>query len=302
MLVFCVFVILAAILWLSKALSEEEQRDIRCNISVVGCPDSVTRVSAIPEAMIVSVRAPGSQLLFKDSWNVPEIKIDYRHYLRNGIISLGQPELRALARHALGQGCQVLAVNPDTLLLRFTSRPPVRLPVVVDANVTTMPNCALTGPVTTTTDSVWVYSLNPFPENIRVIYTQPVRLKDVAESTRLRVPLQAPPGCRAIPDSVDIRVNVEPMISRTATVPVRTVNVPAGYKLILIPSTVNVNYTMPMSRYSDSRPKFTVTADFATLDRSFSNNRIAVRLTYAKGNFLNVYLPTDSVEYIIEKK
>ena len=69
-----------------------------------------------------------------------------------------------------------------------------------------------------------------------------------------------------------------------------------------MPSTVKVNYMQPMSKYDDTKPRFQVTADFNSLDRNFSSPRIHIALTYAKGNFINTYLSTDSVNYIVERR
>ena len=72
--------------------------------------------------------------------------------------------------------------------------------------------------------------------------------------------------------------------------------------MILIPAKVTVNYTVPMSRFDDTQPEFDAVADFNSIDGSFSSNRIKVELQRAEGNFLEVYLSADSIEYIIEQK
>lgn len=302
MLVFCLALAGATLLWFSKALNEEVTRDVRCPVQFVNVPDSVHRVTPTPEAINVSVRGAGLQLILRALGSPKPIRIDYQHYQRHNSVDLSQLQLRALARQAMGQGSTINAIQPDTLSAKFTTRPPVRLPVTVDARITTMPNCALTGHPVASTDSVWVYSLNPLPEGMTTVVTQPLRLTDVSEGQTVRVPLSTPRYVLADPDTISVSFKVEPMISRTQKVAIRTVNVPAGTKLILMPSTVNVNYMMPMSRYNDARPDFTVVADYNSLGNDFSNNHIGIRLSRATGNFLNVYLQTDSVEYIIEKR
>lgn len=301
MLVFVLFLVVAALLWLTQALNEDVTRDVRFPVEFANVPDSVHRVTPMPEALNVSVRGPGLQLMLRSLSGRKPIRIDFAHYQRHYAVDLSQMQLRALAREALGQECTVSAVQPDTISAKFTSRPPVRLPVTVDARISTLPNCALTGHPKSSVDSVWVYSLNPLPEGMTTVVTQPLRLTGVSESQTVRVPLSTPRYVLAYPDTVSVTFNVEPMISRTQKVNVTPVNVPSQYKLILMPGTVVVNYMIPMSRYNDVRPEFTVTADFRTLDSDFSNHRIAVNLTRAHGNFLNVYLQTDSVDYIIEK-
>ena len=302
MLVFCVFLFISAVLWVVMTLNEEVQKDIRARIEVVNVPDSVKLVSWLPEVVNVSVKATGNELFTYSMGKDAVIKVDYKYYCRNGRLTLGSTEMRGLARQVFGQATQVLAMNPDTLNLFYTSRRPVRLPVSIDANVVTLPNCALTSPVSVSVDSVLVYSINPLPSDMHQVNTARLELTDVSRSERVRVHLVTPPGSRAYPDSVDIIVNVEPMISRTASVPVRVTNVPAGMNMIVIPAQVTINYTLPMSRYDESKPDFDVVADFNTLDNNFASNRIKLELMRAEGNFLDVYMSEDSAEYIIERK
>lgn len=301
-LVFCAFLAVSFVLWVVMTLNEEVQKDIRATVRVTNVPDSVKMVSWLPDDINISVKATGNELFTYDMGKTAVINVDYKYYCRNGRIDLVPTEMRTLARRIFGQGTQVLAMNPDTLRVLFTSRRPVRLPVQVDAQITTLPNCALTHPVTASADSVWVYSVNPLPHSMHAVKTQRVVLGDVAKSERIPVKLVTPPGSRAYPDSVELSVSVEPMISRSARVPVRVINVPKGIKLIVIPAQVTINYTLPMSRYDDSKPTFVVTADYRSLDPDFSSNRIKVDLERAEGNFLEVYLSHDSVEYIIERR
>ncbi len=302
MLVFGAFICISAILWVVMSLNEEVQKDIRCRLEITNCPDSVMRVSPMPEAASISVKAHGTQLLAYNIGRNPTIKIDYKYYVRNGELFLSTAEMRNLARKLFGQSVQITAINPDSLHLIFTSRRPERMQLRVDSRINTLPNCALTGPVKAAIDSVLVYSPNGVPDNVRYISTVPVRLDDVANSQVIRVRIQAPTGCRVVPDSVDLRINVEPMISRAIKVPIKAINVPAHTKLILVPGQIDVNYMLPMSRYDESTPKFSVVADYNSLDSNFSSNRIKIRLARAEGNFINVYLATDSVEYMIERK
>lgn len=301
-LTFAVFVLIASVLWVVMALNEDRTIDVRATVRVVNVPDSLKLISYLPEDVSISVRATGNELLTFSVSRKAELLVDYKYYARNGHISLSSTEMRTLARRMLGQGSQIQAMTPDTLSLWYTGRRPVRLPVRVDASVTTLPNCALTRPVVSALDSVLVYSLHPLPPDFMAVPTAHLVLTDVAKSQNARVALVTPPGARAYPDSVMLGINVEPMISKRVQVPVRPLNVPSHLKMILIPAKVSVNYTVPMSRFDDTQPIFDAVADFNSLDGSFSSNRIKVELQRAEGNFLEVYLSADSIEYIIEQK
>lgn len=301
-LTFAAFVLIATVLWFVMALNEDRTMDVRANVRVVNVPDSVKLISRMPEDVSISVRATGNELLSYAVSGNAELTVDYKYYGRNGHISLSPTEMRMLARRMLGQGTQIQTMTPDTLSIWYTGRRPVRLPIRVDASVTTLPNCALTHPLAVAPDSVLVYSLHSLPQDFMTVPTAHIVLTDVAKSQNVRVALVTPPGSRAYPDSVMLGINVEPMISKRLQVRVRPVNVPAHLKMILIPAKVTVNYTVPMSRFDDTQPEFDAVADFNSIDGSFSSNRIKVELQRAEGNFLEVYLSADSIEYIIEQK
>lgn len=299
--VFCIFLGVSALLWFALTLNEEVQRELRCQIRIVNCPDSMVRVTRMPEALNASISGGGIPLHMKISLHAPVIEINYATYERQGVIELGRLQLMSLVSKTLGQEAVVQNVSPDSLRIAFTSFKPRRMPVTVDARISTLPNCALTGPVTASVDSVWLYSLTGTPSGMRSVSTVPVDLSDVSGSMTMRVPLSVPAGCRAVPDSVDLRIRVEPMISRTLQVPVTVTGVPQGMRMIVIPSAVNVSYTMPMSKYNDTPPRFSVTADYRTLPEGLTSNKIGVKLRMLSGSCTNVYLSSDSVEYILER-
>ena len=298
-LAFCVALLGATILWFSTVINEEVARDVRFRIEFVNIPDSVHNVTHLPKSLNASVRGAGMQLLFSNFFDNKSIIIDYPHYQQNNVISLNDQQLRTLIQKALGSECQITAVRIDSVGAVFTSRKPVRLPVTVDARITTLPNCMLKGKPKSSADSVWVYSLTPLPKGMTAVVTNPLVLDGITSSGSARVALSTPDGALADPDSVTISYTVEPMIMRTQKVAIRTVNVPREYRLIVMPATVNVNYMMPMSRYDEAIPEFTVTADYRTLESG--RRRIGLRLTQS-GGMVSAYLASDSAEYIIEQR
>ncbi len=301
---FLVFLVLSAVLWVILALNEDTQRDLRCGVRITNVPDSLTRVSPIPEAINVSVRAKGSQLM-KYWWHkAPTMTIDYRQYRSGNKILFSEASMKAFFRSIAGGGsAQILSVTPDSLSVTFTSQPGIKLPVKLDAHVVPAPQYVLVNKPRTLTDSVTLYSLNDVNTMLKSIHTKKIVLNDVRKSQVMRVPLVVPERSRAIPDSVDVSIEVEPLISKTRKVSVVPVNVPRGMKLIAVPSQVEVYYMVPMSIYkkSESDPKFRVEADYRTVTDSLSE-RIAVNLVYAPKDFTNVFLSTDSVDFILEQQ
>lgn len=302
-MVFMVFLAIAAVLWIIMSLNEETQRDLRCSVVITNVPDSMTRISPLPEALNVSVRAKGTELL-KYLWKRrPTMNIDYRQYKSGDKIQFSDASLKAFFRSMVGGGCQILSVTPDTLSLVFTSQPGVKVPVRLNAAITPAPHYILVGKPRAFIDSVMLYSASGNTTRHTSVNTYPVTLSDVRKSQIIRVPIDAPRNTRAIPDSVEVSFEVEPLISKTRKVTVTTLNMPEGMKLITVPQQIEVYYMVPMNVYkkSEAEPKFKVVADYNTINPN-SDERVAVTLAYAPKDFINVFLSTDSVDYIIEQR
>lgn len=302
MLIFLMFVAISGVMWMIMTLNEEIQKDLRCRIEIVNCPDSVTMVSYLPEAINVNVKAKGSQLI-KYSWgDMPTVKVDYKYFIKGNTISLGEADMRGLFRNMFGAGAQILAMNPDSLNLQFTSRAPVRLPLTVDSRVTSSPSAVLVGTPKCSSDSVLVYSVNPLDPAIRRISTAPVVLSGLEESKTMRVRVLAPAGTRVVPDSVNVTVEVEKLIVSKADVAIEAVGVPKGENLLLFPDHVEVSYMLPMDDYKNSRRDFRVVADYNSIAKNPGGRRVRLKVvTMPTGRAQNFSLSLDSVSYMIER-
>ena len=297
-IVFLVFLFISAVLWCVIALNDESQADIRMPVKVTHIPDSVTIVSQIPRVVSVSLQTRGTQLLKLGLTKPPVFNIDFRMYRQGNTLRLSDTDLKAIARGAL-DGAAIAVVSPDSLILAFTSQPPVTLPVNPDYIVTPGPQAAITGEPKLSADSVKVYTTGRLASNIEAITTEPLRINGINETTTRRVRLIPPPNSRVVPDSIDVTVAVEPLIFKTRKVTIEPVNVPIGRKLITFPAQVDVMYMIPVSDYKTSEPYIRVTADYRSV-ASGNSRMVRLRIADASENLQNVHLAADSAEYIIE--
>lgn len=298
---FFLFLVISAVLWVVLALNEEAQRDLRCVISLSNVPDSVVQITPMPSHIEVSVKSRGTSLikyLFSDDLNM---KINYRNYISGNRFSLNDVALRAFFRSRLGGDVQIMSVNPDSINLYFTSSPGMRVPVKVDAHVEPGPQFAIIGKVRSLTDSVTLYSVDGLTQKVKSLSTAPIVLNDLKQSQVVRVPVLTAVNTRAVPDSVDVSIDVEPLVAKTRLVDITPVNVPYGSRVITDPLQVDVYYMVPMSVYkkADSNPRFKVVADYNSVTPG--SDKIAISLSKVPDNFMNVFLEVDSVSFILEQ-
>lgn len=298
-LMFMLFLFISAVLWGVLALNEEEQYDLRMPVRITHVPDSVTLLSKGPDALTVNLRARGTQLLKMSLGDTPGVNIDFRVYRSGEYMHLSNAELKALARNASG-GSQVSVLYPDSISIPFTTHPGFKLPVRANVQATPGPRASLSGRPRVAPDSVKLYALGGhLPSGVDYINTEALSLEAVEGQQTRRLRLLPPLGTRAIPDSVDVTIEAEPLIMKRRRVVIEPVNVPANIKLITFPAQIEVMYMVPMSAYTNSDPHFRVIADYRRISRKRS--KIRLRLTDVPQNLQNVQLSADSAEYIIEQ-
>lgn len=298
---FLIFLAVSTVLWFVMSLSDEEQFDMRLPLRITHVPDSVTLVSPGPQTLGVSLMAHGTQMLKLQLGSKPTVNIDFRVYRSKGRLLLSSADLKALVRSAT-DGSQVAVVFPDSINIAYTTHPGYRLPLRLDAKVSTGPNASIIGKPRMSVDSVRVFvpGGTALPQGLRFVSTEPLRLTDVGSSFTKRVRVLGPSGSRVIPDSVDVSYDVEPLIIKQRKVVIEPVNVPAGVKLITFPAQIDVYYMVPMSLYATTNPRFRVQADYRRI--SPASKKLRLRLSDVPDELVNVHLSADSAEYIIEQR
>ena len=299
-LMFLLFIAISTILWAVLSLNEDVQRDIRMPLKFTHLPDSVTLISTGPEALSVSLRGKGTQILKMSAGGAPTVNIDFRAYRSDGLLKLSNADLKALVRNATG-GSQVSVVYPDSIVLPYTTHTGYRLPVKLDYKVTAAPQAALVGSPKVVPDSVDLFlaANAKLPNNVSAISTEPIRMTALTASTTRRVKLLVPAWTRVIPDSVDVTFDVEPMIFKSRKVVIEPVNVPSNIKLITFPAQIDAFFMVPTSDYKRSQTNFRVVADFRSIKPG--SKMVKLKLVDVPSQLRNVQLSADSAEYIIER-
>lgn len=299
-MMFLLFVVISCILWAVLSLNDEKQYDLRLPMRITNVPDSVTLISPGPEALSVSLRAKGTQLMKMTVGRMPTVNVDFRAFRSDGTVHLSATDLKGLVRNATG-GSQVSVVYPDSLSLPYTTHKGIRVPVRLDYKVTAGPQSALTGRPRLSADSVLLYTAGSAPDRADAVSTEPIHLLGIDKNTTQRVKLIAPRGTRLIPDSIDVTFEVEPLIFKSRKVVIEPVNVPEGTKLITFPAQIDVFFMVPVSGYRQSDNHFRVVADYRTIRQGTGSRNVKLSLINVPSNFQNVHLSADSAEYIIER-
>ena len=149
-------------------------------------------------------------------------------------------------------------------------------------------------------DSVLVFSDAKTLSEINEVYTYHVEELNLTDTLRRRVTIAPINGAVVEPRSIDIIVPIEKLKQQTRSVKIAVRNAPAGVKMLLFPSDVEVKYLTPVSRITEDAG-ITAVVDYNSVDFNSPSNKVKVMIGEVPAAYQDVRFSNDSVEYIIEK-
>lgn len=300
-LTFFVFLAISTVFWFLLALNDDIQKDYTLPVSLEDFPRNVTLISGINPTVGVSVKDKGSSLMKFSFGNDPKIKLRYDDFtkLNDSVLIINQTQLSTAVRSTFGAGANIIGIRPDSLRIVYTANPPVKVPVRVMADIRTEPRFAYCGHPECSVDSVELYSNSAERFEIESVATRPIVLANLTDTTKVEIPLDVPSGMRAIPSTVRVTFPVEPLVSRSQSVPVEVMDLPPSRKLVTFPPVVEVSYLLPRSMYNIDKLVVKATVDYTA---AHSGAKVLpVRISRMPGFVRGVTVNPSHVEYVIER-
>lgn len=300
LLTYLVCVLAAFVVWIIITLDEETERDFQVPVELVNVPDNVVLLEDVPHSINAVIKGRGTQFLKFSFGKGFSMKIDFRQYSGDEKISVSRAKLDGNIREIFGQNINILALNPDSVSVPYTyTDKGVRLPLVVNSDISTGIHSVISGDLIMSDDSVMVYSISDIPTGLTHIETEPLVLRDVSDTTTAEVKIKQIKGMKILPERVSVTVPAEMLIAKTRTVPVHVTNIPEGSNLITFPANVDVEFYVPMHLYNrDVSPNAIV--DYNTIKNG--SLRAKVNVSALPDGCRMISSSPDSVEYYIEKK
>lgn len=298
-LMYLLFVFIAFIFWVLLSLDAEVTKDYELPMTITEMPDSIHVIGSVPTTLNVTVKSKGAQLIRYEWGQMPVMKIKYSELTKKDHrLSASRIKLEAAVRDYFGAGVTVMALKPDSIGTPYTSRPGVKVPVHLLADIHTDLQCTISGPIQCSVDSVTLYSVNDVAGSIRQVNTTPIVRNNLKDTTVIDVPLEQIEGVKMVPSAVKVLIPVEPLISKKRQIPVEAAGCPAGTSLITFPSKVTISYLVPMSRYNSEQ---SVRAYVKYSDTGKNASKVPVYVTTPPHDCTGLTFTPDSVEYIIER-
>jgi hypothetical protein len=297
--------------WLITILNKEYSTNISFTTRFLNLPAEKILVNKLPDKVKVEVRGTGFELLganfnaqsdtlYVDAFNINKLynESGYEHsYL------LLNNQLPLIARQ-LGDRIIVSRIVPDTVKFFFGQKSEKRIPVKLNLKLAFAPQYHQSGPVRVSPSNILVKGPGIWLENIDILETAPIVLRNLNKSVQMTVPLQIQDD-RANIDytlrKVRVEIPVERYTEKTIEVPVRIINAPVGYIAKSFPGKIKVKFNTSLSAYNEIEPgDFDLVADLRSIENA-GNQRLKVRINRQPESVKGLKLLPEKVEYVIRK-
>ena len=299
-LLYLVFVIISLAFWAILSLNNLIQDNYKVMFRITGIPQGVTMINDYPREFNVTVKNNGYVLLKYMIGDNPEITVDFKKYANgNGQMLISRQEMEDMLVTEFGSGTSIVSFSPESLSIKYTSLPGKKVPVEIYGDYVANFQYVVNGEIMAVPDSVTIYSDAGNLSAINKVRTEKIISRNLTDSLYVKIAIQNIKDVRAVPDSVDVMIPVEPLVTKRSSIPVIVKNLPENVSVVVFPSSVQVSYLLPMSLYNDRLDdKFEASVDYG--DIQGNNAKLPVRIEIAPEIYQNIQLETDSVEYVIE--
>lgn len=299
-LLYLVFVIISLAFWAILSLNNLIQDNYKVMFRITGIPQGVTMINDYPREFNVTVKNNGYVLLKYMIGDNPEITVDFKKYANgNGQMLISRQEMEDMLVAEFGSGTSIVSFSPESLSIKYTSLPGKKVPVEIYGDYVANFQYVVNGEIMAVPDSVTIYSDAGNLSAINKVRTEKIISRNLTDSLYVKIAIQNIKDVRAVPDSVDVMIPVEPLVTKRSSIPVIVKNLPENVSVVVFPSSVQVSYLLPMSLYNDRLDdKFEASVDYG--DIQGNNAKLPVRIEIAPEIYQNIQLETDSVEYVIE--
>ena len=301
-LIFLFFFLLSGAFWLFQALNETYKQDFSIPVKITNVPEGVIITTEPVSKIETTLRDRGVTLInYKYGSVFKPIIIDYNAYANaSGHVRIMTKEVLRQLSSQVASSTQIITTKPDTIEFYYNHGLHKRVPVVLEGKVKVESGYALTH-TKLSEDSVTVYASSSLLDDITAAHAKVDYLKDVNDTTKMRLNISPIRGAKFIPDNVNYEIYVDRLVEKKVHVPIMPEQFPNNQILLPIPQEVEVSFQVGMGNYRNiTAEDFVVVANYKDLVKN-GGSRCPLRIRVAPNNVSRVRITPNKVEYVIEK-
>jgi len=301
---FCL--LLSSFFWLLSALSEEYNSRMKIPLNYTELAGFFVLTEDPPEAIEVEVRGTGFELL-GEQWtlNNSPLQINLntaKPSPKPNQFCIPTFKLRTRVIKTLDPNLSLRYISPDTLYFRTENRYGKQLPLQADLDLTFASGYNLRAPARLSPDSIWVSGPASFIDTVTTVYTEPLKIKQMEDSTERLLKVQNYPveGVKLEPEQVKVLIPVEKFTEKELSMRIKVVNQVDQRQIRTYPREIKAVFLVPLSKFEyldTSVVKSVVTFTQAELDKKQLPLELVGIPPYAKLMRKEV----DKVEFIIKE-
>lgn len=304
-LVFLFFLALSGAFWLTMALNETYERELKVPVQITNVPQNVVVTSRIQDTVKVMVRDKGFSLLpFLYGNRLQTINVNFDTFAnRNtGYGVVPSTEIVRQFSSQLHGASKIVSVKPDRMEFYFNFGESKKVPIRLRGNVKPADKYYLAG-LRFSPNYITVYANRQALDSIHFVQTEKLNITDFADTLVRTVSLKRLTGVKVVPAKVKLTLYPDILTENSVEVPITPVNLPkeGDKNLRLFPSRVKVHFVVGAALYRTINPDlFKVEADYNDLGKGSPDKcRIYLR-SYPHGIF-RPQLELQEVDYLIEQ-
>ena len=300
--IFLLFLFLSFIFWMMHTMQEEYETQIAIPVVYKGLSPETALTGSPPRLITAHVRDRGS-VLTQYSLRKTPLSVDLsRLAAGQSLITVAEAGLEALLMKYLEPTTALLSYSPRSISISCDRRVKKLLPVIFGGEIRTLPGYVVSGNIEFSPAEVIVYAGESSLDTITSIATESVEINNAGKPIVRRLRLAPPPGAVTEPEAVTASIPVEAGAEKTIEMQVSAAHVPAGYKMRMFPSTVNIACRVPLSLFKElSADHFTVEASLADFTALTAPRRLPLKITRKPAWIEQAALSPDSIEFILEE-
>ncbi|MEL7161577.1 MAG: hypothetical protein AAFN92_12535 [Bacteroidota bacterium] len=291
----------AFIFWLILNLSGDYDIRRTARVELLTSPDRTLSTDLENDLAQVEISGQGWDLIWQ-SLRAAEIPVSVDIGDKESFSFSSLDLEKQVARRLSSGDLTVSVIEYEPIKVYTSPKDNKRVPIVPRYRVTYAPGHSGVGPAALVPDSVTVIGPADALQDVNSWPTEEAVFAEVDESLRQSIPLVAPEAenLSLAQGSITLTQNVEAIIQRVVTVPVRVLNPPADGKYRLVPEAVDLSVTLPQSAYKALRPgDFRLVVDLAEMRGAAENNTVPLELV-GKPEIVNgVYFSPRAVEFYV---
>lgn len=301
-LVFLLFLLISTMFWFLQSLNNKDNINILLPLEYVNVPKDVIFATEPPEAVNVQLRDKGVNLINYSLGRVNPIEIDLSLFKpKRERVVITREKLIPIISEELKSSTELMTLYSDSIVLIYAAKEGVARPVKLNSDITLSYNSIRSDSTIIRPSSVTVYADSSILASIDEIETELLALKEISDTTVVRLRLKDIYGTKIEPNEVEVVVPVEELISKRLSLPIGQINFPENISIITFPANADIDVMIPMSQFLQTdNSKFKLNVDYKQY-RS-NNQKLPLVLTKIPDYIERITIIPDSVEYIIERK